>query len=228
MTRSNAKSYRPGKLATASGLALLVAAAGIAGFAMVSFGPTDTSAQKRELKVEWGDPEIKEFARRPVARTLSAGGEFDSRLAKLKLPVLGFERPLPSLSNSFAVAPRPRRSLIMDPNNPVWYEISYDYGDDIKVTIAADLRVQQSVKGSPSSTAPQRDFRQDSEISVFDSTSEVGMMGAIAEFQVYKFGNVPYTVTIECSAAKKAVCQDVEALKKDKELLKLISARPPQ
>jgi hypothetical protein len=62
---------------------------------------------------------------------------------------------------------------------------------------------------------------------VFDERSEEGMEGAIAEYTVYKFGQVPYKVTIECSKQNKAHCKDIAVIAKDKDLLKLISARPP-
>ena len=52
------------------------------------------------------------------------------------------------------------------------------------------------------------------------------MEGSIAEYTVTKFG-VPYTVTIECTAATKAQCQDIAQIAKDSALLKLIAATPP-
>lgn len=197
--------------------ALLVTAGGQAAF-----------AQKGEIEVQWNDPEIKKFEQRSKSRAAGPSQLFDPRMAKLKLPVLGFERSLPVVTRSFGVAPRPRRTLTMDENNPVWYELSYDYGDDIKVTVEADLRVQTKLKPDAKVYDGNRNFSLDSEISVFDDTSEVGMMGAIAEFKVYRFGQVPYTVTVECSEKKKAVCRDVDALKRDKKLLGIILARPPE
>ena len=186
------------------------------------------SAQTSEIPVKWDDPEIKRFQTQTRTRGLGANALFDPRMAKLKLPVLGYERPMPKVRSAFGVAPRARRSLTMDESNPVWYEISYDYGDDIKVTVEADLRVQTKLPPGAKVYTPPRNFSfDDTDISVFDGRSEVGMIGAIAEFKVYRFGQVPYTVTIECSEKQKAVCQDVKALQRDKKFLRLISARPP-
>jgi hypothetical protein len=42
-----------------------------------------------------------------------------------------------------------------------------------------------------------------------------------------RFG-VPYTVTIECTAATKDRCADVAQIAKDSELLKLVAANPPR
>lgn len=187
-------------------------------------------AQSNQIAVKWDDPAIAQFQKRAKARSLGVSALFDPRLSKLKLPVLGYEKPMPKVRSAFGVSPpRARRSLTMDESNPIWYEISYDYGDDIKVTVEADLRVQTKLpRGAKVYTSPRNFALDDTDISVFDGRSEVGMIGAIAEFKVYRFGQVPYSVTIECSEKKKAVCQDVAALKRDKKFLRLISARPPQ
>ncbi|MFT5176590.1 MAG: hypothetical protein ACI8W7_004786 [Gammaproteobacteria bacterium] len=188
------------------------------------------AAQTNQIPVKWDDPQIKKFQQRTKTRGVGPSTLFDPRLAKLKLPVLGFEKPMPNVRSAFGVSPpRARRTLTMDESNPIWYELSYDYGDDVKVTIDADLRIQSKLPSDAKVYAAPRNFATDeAEISVFDDRSEVGMIGAIAEFKVYRFGQVPYTVTIECSEKKKAVCQDVEALKSDKQFLRLISASPPK
>ncbi len=206
-----------------------VAFAGVAA-GLLAVTTMATVAQNRQITVKWDDPEIAEFQKRAKTRSLGATSLFDPRMAKLKLPVLGYEKPTPNVRSAFGVgAPRARRSLTMDESNPIWYEISYDYGDDIKVTVEADLRIQTKLpRGAKVYTKPLGVAPDETEISVFDARSEVGMIGAIAEFKVYRFGQVPYSVTFECSERKKAVCQDVEALKKDKQFLRILSARPPQ
>ena len=189
-------------------------------------------AQSAEIKPQWDDPEIKQFvagARRNRAATTSA--LFDPRLAQLKLPVLGYERAVPRVRNSFSVGARPRqrRVLTMDPKNPVWYEIAYDYGDEVTITVEADLRVQQKLPPGTKLYTPPRNFSlgTDTEIAVFREESTPGVSGSIAEFKVVKYG-VPYTVTLECSAAKREICEDVDQIRKDRALLKLIFARPPE
>lgn len=200
---------------------------GMAGSVLLA-GTVLASGQTSQIPVNWEDPEIKRFQATTRTRALGASQLFDPRMAKLKLPVLGYEKPMPKVRSAFGVAPRARRSLTMDESNPVWYEIAYDYGDDIKVTVEADLRVQTKLPPGAKVYTPPRNFSfDDTDISVFDGRSEVGMIGAIAEFKVYRFGQVPYTVTIECSEKQKAVCQDVKALQRDKKFLRLISARPP-
>ena len=192
---------------------------------------TPLAAQTREIAPKWDDPEIKEFvesAARNRAATTSA--LFDPRLARLKLPVLGFERAVPRVRSAFGVeaAPRQRRVLTMDPENPVWYEIAYDYGDEVTITVEADLRIQQKLPPGTKLYTPPKNFSlgTDTEVAVFREESAPGVSGSIAEFKVVKYG-IPYTVTMECSAAKRAICEDVEQIRKDRALLKLIFARPP-
>ncbi|MFY0613601.1 MAG: hypothetical protein JXQ99_18870 [Hyphomicrobiaceae bacterium] len=215
------------RFARVTGRALMAVCIGLGCISMTAI---TAAAQANKITVKWNDPEIARFQRRSRTRSLGAGALFDPRLAKLKLPVLGYEKTIPKVRSAFGVAPRARRTLTMDETNPVWYEIAYDYGDDIKVTVEADLRIQTKLPpGAKVYTKPRgAALTGDSDISVFDGRSEVGMIGAIAEFKVYRFGQVPYSVTIECSERKKAVCQDVDALKRDKKFLRLIFARPPK
>ena len=118
--------------------------------------------------------------------------------------------------------------IYTDEMNPVWYQIVDTYGD-VTVSVQADLRVQHAFGDdfkiyptTPPGAAPQAG----PQVSVFDASQEEGMEGAIAEYTVMKFG-VPYTVTIECTAATKARCADTGQIAKDSELLKLIAATPP-
>jgi hypothetical protein len=202
-------------------------------FAFAAWGLSPSaSAQTREIEPRWEDPEIKRFvanARKNRAATTSA--LFDPRLAQLKLPVLGYERAVPRVRNAFGVGarPRPRRVLTMDPNNPVWYEIAYGYGDDVTITVEADLRIQQKLPAGTKLYIPPKNFSlgTDTEIAVFREESEPGLSGSIAEFKVVKYG-IPYTVTLECSAAKREICEDVDQIRKDRALLRLIFARPPE
>jgi hypothetical protein len=211
--------------------ALACLAALVAGAAASVTAPV-AEAQSRQITPNWDDPEIAQFvdrARRNRAATTSA--LFDPRLAELKLPVLGFERALPRVRNTFGVnaRPRQRRTLTMDPKNPVWYEIAYDYGNEVTITVEADLRVQQKLPPGTKLYTPPRNFSlgTDTEVAVFREESAPGITGSIAEFKVVKYG-IPYTVTMECSAAKRDVCENIDQIRKDREFLKLIFARPPQ
>lgn len=185
-------------------------------------------AQKSTITVDWKDPEIKRFVEEQKSQpAATARLLFDKNLTKLKLPVIGLGQTPSSVQRSFAVAPRGKPTVILDPDNPVWYSLTYQFGQDIKVTIEADLRVQQKLPPGTKLYKDDKGIDPDTKISVFDSTSEVGMTGAIAEFKVYKFGNIPYTVTVECTEKAVATCRDTAALRKDKDLLRIISARPP-
>ncbi len=205
------------------------AAAALAGLAAALTAASAAQAQS-SLTVDWSKPEIRSFVddkARGVAPTALA--QEQDRLGKLKLPVLGFARPPAQLTRSLGVsaAAAPKSKLVMDDDNPVWYHIVERY-DGITITVDADLRLQENLP--PSAKVYGRVPPPDSttKISVIDGTTEPGMDGAVAEYTVYKFPNIPYRVTIECQ--KKAIdyCRNPEAITKDSDTLKVISARPPQ
>jgi hypothetical protein len=184
------------------------------------------------LAVDRSSAEIKSFvdARREDAARGLAPAE-PSRLDKVKLPVLGFQGAPGLVQSSFpGLGPQPTgtRAIHTDETNPVWYQIVDTYGD-VTVSVAADLRVQHTFGADfpiYPTTAPGAAPGSGPEVSVFDKDDEEGMEGSIAEYTVMKFG-VPYTVTVECTAATKAQCADVGQIAKDSELLKVIAATPP-
>ncbi len=189
-------------------------------------------AEDRLLSVDWSNPEIKSFvAARKDEAARGAAPVAASRLDKVKLPVLGFEGAPGLVQNSFpGLGPQPMgtRAVHTDETNPVWYQIVDTYGD-VTVSVAADLRVQHTFGADYpiySTTAPGAAPTAGPQVSVFDENDEQGMEGSIAEYTVTKFG-VPYTVTIECTAATKAQCQDIAQIAKDSALLKLVAATPP-
>lgn len=187
------------------------------------------SAADRLLTVDWKNPEITKFVTdRTTNPPLSVGPGDDVKLSKLKLPVLGFDVPPQIVANSFAAETRPRlaRKILMDEKNPIWYQLVDRYGD-LTITVEADLRVQHELPASTPLYGPAgQGAAAEPTISVFDDRSEAGMEGAIAEYIVYKFPNIPYTVKIECSARNKEQCRDISTIGSDRSLLKLISARP--
>lgn len=185
------------------------------------------------LSVDWSSSEIKSFvAKRKEDAARGLAPAEPSRLDKVKLPVLGFEGAPGLVQSSFpGLGPQPTgtRAIHTDETNPVWYQIVDTYGD-VTVSVAADLRVQHTFGAdfpvyptTPPGAAPSAG----PEVSVFDQEDEEGMEGSIAEYTVTRFG-LPYTVTIECTAATKAQCADVGQIAKDSELLKLIAATPPE
>lgn len=209
-------------------LACLVCAVGIVA------GLADTAqAQDKLLSVTWSDPEIATFVearKEAAARGLTPAQP--SPLDQLKLPVLAFEGAPGLVQSSFpGLGPQPTgtREVHTDPTNPVWYQVVDTYGD-VSVSVSADLRIQHTFDASyplydtkPPGAAPSAG----PQVSVFDGTVEDGMEGAIAEYTIMRFG-VPYTVTIECTAATKDRCADVAQIAKDSELLKLVAANPPR
>lgn len=192
--------------------------------------PGASLAQQSKLKVDWQDPEIKKYMEELRANPAAAARAtaIDPRIVKLRLPVIGLGGTPAGVQPSFGVGALPKPTVIMDESNPVWYSLSYEFGPDFKVTIEADQQVQHKLGPSTRLYKDEKGNDPDTEIAVYDDTNEVGMIGAIAQFKTYKFGNIPYTVTVECTEKTKALCRDKEALRKDQRLLKIISARPPQ
>ena len=184
------------------------------------------------LAVEWGNSEIQNFVKDQAASPRrSLGPEADNKLAKIKLPVIGFDGIPGVVQNTFRIGPKPEaeRNVVTDDDNPVWYQITERYGD-VTVSVEADLRVQHEVGpdypvygNTRQGAAPQ----SGAEVSIFDEQNEEGMEGIIAEYTVMRFG-IPYTVKIECSAEAKEQCRDTAQIAKDAEGLKILEANPPK
>lgn len=211
---------------------LRVLASICAGLAAAFLPAASVYAQDQLLSVDWTSPEIASFvSARAEDAARGAAPVAPSRLDKVRLPVLAFDGAPGLVQNSFpGLGPQPSgtRSVHTDETNPVWYQIVDTYGD-VTVSVAADLRVQHSFAADYPiypTTGPGAAPAAGPEVSVFDENDEQGMEGSIAEYTVTKFG-VPYTVTIECTAATKTQCQDIAQIAKDSALLKLIAATPP-
>ena len=203
----------------------------VAGLCLVLTGPA--LGQEKSIQVDWQSPEIAAFVRDRAANpplSVGPGSPDEAKLARLKLPVLAFDTPPATASNAFSTGGRPQleRTIITDETEPVWYQIVDRYGD-MTITVEADLRVQHQFPSTYPLYGPSsQGAAVEPQVSIFDERTEEGMEGAIAEYTVYKFGQVPYKVTIECTQRNKAQCKDIAVISRDKDLLKLISARPPQ
>lgn len=214
---------RTGLSCRAAPLSMILAAA------VVCAAPAAHSADKL-IAVQWSDPEIRSFVA-TSAPPRSLGPAADDRLSKLKLPVLAFEGTPGVVENTFRLGPRPatERDVVMDEENPVWYQLVERYGD-VTVSVSADLRVQHEFspdafpvyENKSRGAAPQAG----PVVSVFDDRDSGGEEGFLAEYTITKYG-VPYTVTIECTDAARDECRDTTQISKDSELLKLIRATPP-
>ncbi len=190
-------------------------------------------AETKNLAVDWNDPELKGFAdERAAERAAGVTPEDEtSKLAKLQIPVLAFERPPEAVTRNMLAGPEaePETTQNFDADNPVWYQIVQDYGD-VTVSIEADLRVQHTFDASHpvyDTVAPGAAVSDDPQVSVMDENSEEGMEGSIAEYTFTRFG-VPYTVTVECTTAAREQCKDKAQLAKDSALLKLVGGEAPK
>jgi hypothetical protein len=195
-----------------------------------SFLATSAVAQQSSIAVDWGNSDIKAYVKGRADNSIAAAlPDQEARLSKLKLPVLGFERVPEQAASAFGLnaTARPKRKLVMDEANPVWYQITERYGD-VTISIEADLRLQATMPQGAKIFGGTPGADKISPVSVMDETSEPGMQGAIAEYTIYRFPNVPYRVIIECTKAKRDYCRDKAAIVQDQAALKLLSARPPQ
>lgn len=182
------------------------------------------------LAVDWSHADIKKFVEdQKSGAKASVLPDDEARLAKLKLPVVGFERVPTLLTNSLGIAAAdgPARELVMDEDEPIWYHITERY-DGITISVDADLRLQEDLPPSAKvfGRIPLPD--ENVKVQVIDGTSEPGLEGAIAEYVVYRYPNIPYRVTIECEKRTRDYCRNAGSIAKDSAFLKLISARPPQ
>ena len=191
-------------------------------------------ADEKLISVDWSHPDIQKFVAEEAAnppRMLAAAEQ--GQLAKLKLPVVGFDE-VPGLFASVpSVGPqaKPEPTVVMDEDNPVWYEIIHDYGD-MTVSVSADLRVQHTADANfkvydegPAGAAPETGGLT---VSVFDEDNQEAIEGFKAEYTVHKYGDIPYRVVIECSEELKDSCRDRAAIARDSAALRIISASPPQ
>jgi hypothetical protein len=198
--------------------------------ALMSLAP----ARADQIKVNWGDPEIQTFARDKAAhQPMTLGISQADRISALKLPVLAFDS-IPQLVRNVApqgLAPTaPTRQVLMNEADPTWYQINDQYGD-VSISVAASLTVHHDVPKSTiyTPTTPQDvSSGNDPQIQVFDENGEPGFQGVILEYTVYKYPDIPYTITIECTQQAKEKCRDLATVAKDKDLLKLISAQAPR
>jgi len=99
----------------------------IAGVLLAALPALAGAAGQKTLTVNWDDPEIKGFAEARTAN-IAAGveAESDSKLTKLQIPVLAFERPPEAVARNLRAGPEaaPERVEHFDAANPIWYQSS--------------------------------------------------------------------------------------------------------
>jgi hypothetical protein len=196
------------------------------GMAAVLVLPATVRGQDGRLTYDRNDADIRAFrAERSVAPRALAPEESD--LNVIRIPVLAFDAVPGLVQRSLAPgdAPQRERSVVTNPDDPVWYTIEDDYGD-ITITVKADARISHSFPaGFPITPQPAGASRA-AGISVLDRDVEPGLEGLIAEYTVYKFPNIPYTVTIECAERLREQCRDLGLLAQDQDSLRLIAVPP--
>jgi hypothetical protein len=190
------------------------------------------SVRADQIKVDWSDPEIQKFSKeRATNPPTTLGISQENRLNSLKLPVLAFDSIPQLIKNTSPPGLQPTapsRQVLMNEADPTWYQINDQYGD-VSISVQASLTVQHEVSKDTIYTPPTPtglSAQNDPQISVFDENGEPGLQGVIIEYTVYKFPDIPYTVTIECTQQAKAKCSDLAVIAKDKDLLTLIAAPP--
>jgi len=186
-----------------------------------------TSKGQELLPVEWGNADVKAAMPRGGARSFrdSVAGIDSSKLDGLQIPVVGFSETPKLVRNVLGKDAKPTkpRAFISDAKTPYWYQLVDTY-DGISIGIEADRRVNQSqvrdfgTKRSLSADGPAR-------VSIQDGSTEQGLDGVLISYTVARYPDIPYTVTIECTGAKKAQCKDIATIQKDQSLLKVIAAR---
>lgn len=189
------------------------------------------SVRADQIRVDWSDPEIQKFSNaRTTNPPMTLGISQENRLNSLKLPVLAFDTVPQLVKNTSAgLHPTaPLRQVLMNEADPTWYQINDQYGD-VSISVQASLTIHHDVSKDTiyaPSTPLGVNVQTDSQISVFDENGEPGFEGLIVEYTVYKFPDVPYTVTIECTKQAKEKCRDLPVIAKDKDLLTLIVVPP--
>jgi hypothetical protein len=192
-----------------------------------SFGlPTAARGQDARLTYDRDDADIRAFrTQRSVAPRSLAPEESD--LNTIQIPVLAFDA-VPGLVQRSLTPGEPaqrERSVVTNPSDPVWYTIEDDYGD-ITITVKADARISHAFSEGFPVASESAGTSRGSGISVLDRDTEPGLEGLIAEYTVYRFPNIPYTVTIECAERLREQCRDLGLLAQDQDSLRLIAVPP--
>lgn len=183
-------------------------------------------AQQAPLAFDRNDPEIRAFLTQRSAAPRTLAPE-EAAATSVRIPVLAFDAVPALVQRSLAPgeAPQRERSFVTDPADPVWYSLEDDYGD-IVITVKSDARIQHSFPDGYPLAPDAADASAPPRISVLEEALEPGLEGLIAEYTVYKFPNLPYTVTIECAGHLREQCRDLSLLAQDKDSLSLLAVPP--
>ena len=201
----------------------------IKGVALAAWAVTagdKTASGQALLSVDWTDPELADARRLGLK---PAGGDGD-KFARLRLPVIAFVAVPQLVKNVVGPDAKPiePRIVITDPKQPDWYQITDKY-DGITVSVSADRRVNHDlgpdfqIGERKSGAVATLGTNAHPNITILDGDTEEGMEGIILEYNIHKFPDIPYSVTVECAKKAKSQCKDLAVITRDEGLLKVIA-----
>lgn len=199
-------------------------AAGVAGPALAVLLSAAAFADDVQMVTpKWDDPEVKAYFDNAPRVAADAAGPKD----QIKLPVLELKEPPTNVARSLGPQATAEPEIIYDPDNPVWYQATHNYGD-VTVTIEADLRVRSASPSTETFESASRSAEagEGPDVAIYADAEAEGTPGYIAEYTIEKFG-VPYTVRVECTAAVKEECADKAKVASTAALLAIKGGSPP-
>jgi len=171
--------------------------------AIISF--TAEAQERKRIPVDHDDPALQRFRTAPRSATTS-----QPELPPRDIPVLNFVQPPlddPALPRAARKDPGQacKQSPVHDAD-PGWYAIRHDCGN-VVITITGEQRIQ-----SRSAAPAPRALAQPTVIVPATGNPRIEA-GFVAEITLYRFGNIPYSITVECNRASIALCKSEDRLK---------------
>ncbi len=161
--------------------------------------------EQKRIPVDHGDSALERFRTAPRS---AATPQPD--LPPRDIPVLNFVQPplddpaLPRAARKDA-GQACKQSPVHDAD-PGWYAIRHDCGN-VVITITGEQRIQ-----SRSAAPAPRALAQPTVIVPATGNPRIEA-GFVAEITLYRFGNIPYSITVECNRASIALCKSEDRLK---------------
>jgi hypothetical protein len=151
--------------------------------------------ESRRIPVDYDDPALQAFMRAKPRSAKPLTG-----ITPRDIPILDLVRP-PFAGTTRALrksSPSCRQTPITD-EDPGWYAIRHDCGD-LVITITGEQRVQ-----ARSAAAPPAALAKPMVIQPASGDARVEG-GFVAEITLYRYPNIPYAITVECTKATLALC----------------------
>lgn len=161
--------------------------------------------ERKRIPVDHGDPALERFRTAPRSAATP-----QPELPPRDIPVLNFVQPplndpaLPRAARKDA-GQACKQSPVHDAD-PGWYAIRHECAN-VVITIMGEQRIQ-----SRSAAPAPRALAQPTVI--VPATGNPRIEAAyVAEITLYRFGNIPYSITVECNRASIALCKSEDRLK---------------